>query len=708
MGPVKVGFHAVTRGIDYVVLFMKSTVRTVRGHDLKISWDDLAKFEIPIARYAFAWTLKEAQDFASTLKNPICLKANTDLHKAALGLVYIGVTSGTNLDGAWTELSKISARLGIAPPFLLQEMVPSGPELFAGVIRDPSFGHVLVAGLGGRLVETIGKKSLRLIPVSLSEAESMVFELSLEALELTESLGKFAKILFNLSELVLNFPEIYELDLNPVILGKDSATVVDLRVLNREISKTEMMGSESVLREDTDSAIRRLISPKSVAVIGASANSSKPGGRAYGYLKKYAPSVKLYGVNTREESIDGTPSIKSIADLPEGIDVAVIATPASSLLEIIDQISKKSISTAVVFASGFGEVGNIKNDHELLKVARANNVRICGVNGMGLIGDAPLTFTQALALKPIAGGISFLTQSGAIGGSLLISAWTNGIGTARFISVGNETDLSLSDFLNFLAIDEPTRVIGIFLEGVKNGRKFKESLRKIRKSGKKIVLLRSGISDVGATAVLSHTGALAGADSVYRQVFKDENVFLVSDIFELLSSCQTLDWQPRLKGRNIGVLSTSGGGCSLVADMLNNLGLEVPELDQQTRAALEKILPAFAPTRNPIDTTGTIASDSTLLGRIIEPVLTSPTIDGVVIAISALVGESAKQIATSIINFAKNSTKPIVVGWMLPESAVAEAFSILRKNHIPVFSSISEACTAMAALSSPAEIACSI
>ena len=310
----------------------------------------------------------------------------------------------------------------------------------------------------------------------------------------------------------------------------------------------------------------------------------------------------------------------------------------------------------------------------------------------------PLTFSQALLAESFSGGVSFLTQSGAIGGSLLIGAWSHGLGTARFISVGNETDLGLHDFLDFLIYDDSTKVIGIFLEGLRDGEKFRAALKKCKSVGKKVVILRAGRSAVGAESVLSHTGALAGSEAVYNQVFKNEGVVTVSDIDELLGACEALEWQPQSAGIRVGVLSTSGGGCSLIADHLTDLGFEIPELSSETQEDLKLILPAFAPKKNPIDTTGTIAGDPSLLGRIILPVINSPTIDSVIIGISALVGEAATHIAKSIVEASIHSNKPIVVAWMLPESAVAEPFKILRENQIPVFPSIGAACQALLAL----------
>jgi len=661
-------------------------------------WETLSARGIPIARHLRVETLTQAQAFAVSLgETAVCLKAITNEHKAANGLVFVGATAGARLDSAWKKLEANSALLGLGPPFLIQELVASGPELFAGVVNDADFGHVIVAGLGGRLVEAIGRRALRVLPICEKDSMNMIAELSLENLQLPKSIRSFSDTLVKLSKLVSEYPEIDELDLNPIILGEDSITVVDLRVIFRDTKQKKITSNYPSLK-DTRSAISQLISPKSVAVIGASSDITKPGGRAFDYLLRLAPSVSLYPVNAKGGQIKGVEVFRSISQLPIGIDTAIIATPASSIPSLIQDLGKQKVSTAVVFASGFRETGNIKLEQNVLDTAQANGIRICGVNGMGLIGEVPLTFSQALLEKSFSGGVSFLTQSGAIGGSLLIGAWSHGLGTAKFISVGNETDLGLHDFLDFLIYDKCTRVIGIFLEGLRDGERFRAALKTCNLEGKKLVILRAGKSAVGAEAVRSHTGTMAGNEAVYNQVFKNEGVVVVSDIQELLGACEALEWQPLATGIKVGVLSTSGGGCSLVADHLTDLGFEIPELNSEAQDDLGSVLPAFAPKRNPVDTTGTIAGDPTLLGRIILPVIKSPVIDSVIIAISALVGEAAIQIAKSIVAASFQSNKPVVVAWMLPESAVAEPFRFLRENRIPVFSSVGAACKALSAL----------
>jgi acyl-CoA synthetase (NDP forming) len=670
-----------------------------------ISWETLASYEVRLPRFERVSNLPAAAAFARSLDGRrVCLKAETDLHKSKAGLVIVDLDPERTLAEAWRRLERNAEEAGIEPPFLIQEMVPAGPELFVGVKRDPTFGPLLVAGIGGRLVESIRRHALRLLPITAAQAREIVDELGLEQLE-PESAAAFAAALVAVSRLVADHNEIEELDLNPIILSGASAVAVDLRVVaggqgsNRHIvSANGSLDRAAHARNRSDSsaeAIRRLFEPKSVAVIGASVDRSKPGGRVCAYLAAHRPDLPRYLVNRNGGVLDGEQVLERIEDLPEGIDAAVIATPAASVPAVLRELGQRRIHVAVVFAAGFKEAGASELERQVADAAREAGVRVCGVNCMGVIGEAPLTFTQALMSPAIDGGVSFVTQSGAIGGSLLIGAWADQLGTARFVSVGNETDLALPDYLDFLADDDRTTTVGVFLEGVADGRRLRGALARVHDAGKGLVVLRTGASDVAAEAVRTHTGALAGSDTAYRQVIGETGAVMVDDLPGLLGTCQVLEWQPRAQGRRVGVISTSGGACSLVADELVGHGLEVPELEPEVRARLGEVLPPFAATRNPVDTTGNIAGDPTLLRRILEPVLQSRRVDAAVVAVSALVGQAANEIAETVIDLARTATKPIVVGWMLPEAAVAEPFRRLRENRIPAFDSITLACAAL-------------
>jgi acyl-CoA synthetase (NDP forming) len=316
-----------------------------------------------------------------------------------------------------------------------------------------------------------------------------------------------------------------------------------------------------------------------------------------------------------------------------------------------------------------------------------------------VVGDLPLTFTRALDYPlPLAGSVSYVTQSGALGGSLLIRSWAHRLGTARFVCVGNQTDLTIPDYLRFLAKDLITRTVGLFVEGLDDGRDFRQAARAVTAAGKGLAVLHSGVTAAGSAAARSHTGALAGLDQLYDQVIADSGAVRVADLAELVAVSETLDWQPRALGRRLGVVATSGAACSLLADAALSHGMTLPPRSAATGAAVRAALPRFAAVGNPIDTTGNVLRDPGLVGRALECVAASPDVDVILVALSTILGEAALLVADDIIRSARLSGKPIVVGWSLPESACPDAFRMLREARLPVFDSYSLALLAAASL----------
>jgi acyl-CoA synthetase (NDP forming) len=611
----------------------------------------------------------------------VVLKAVTEEHKTRLGLVITNLRSSDQVTRAWLDLCTRSV-----PPFLVQEQVPAGPEVIVGVRRDPIFGAVVVLGFGGRFAEAFAGREIRLAPVPEADANQMVVGL------LGEPLEQLSDILVKVSHLIAERPSVQDLELNPVILGPSGPCAVDLRRFD----------GPTTTREDSSPnaqhAIERMLRPRSVAIIGASRNLEKPGGRALRYLRRSAPDLPVYAVNPRRETIEGVQAVGQVAELPLGIDVAVIALPGRYVVSTLEGLHQRHIPSAIVFASGFAEAGNDIGEEEVRATSRRLGIRVCGVNSNGVVGDVPLTFSQAGGEPSRVGSVSFVTQSGALSGSLLMQSWALGLGTARAVCVGNQTDLEISDYLYFLADDDATRTIGVFLEGVRDGRRLADSMARVTRNGKGLVVLRAGAMAVSSLAARSHTGILAGSPEIYRQVIGQAGGAVAEDITDLVGMCQALDWQPHAASRRIAIISTSGGAGSLIADMVEQRGMLLPELESDVQDKLREVLPSFATTRNPIDTTAAITYAPELLGLMAEPVLASKEVDLLLIAISTLTGRQAETIAGDMVRLASRSSKPIVIGWSLPESAVGPAVAMLRRSRVPVFNSFTLAASAASAL----------
>ena len=659
---------------------------------MPLTWADLEQAGIRIPRRVETYSLDLAEELlAETAPGAVCVKAITAEHKARLGLVHLGIYDRAQLLAAWTAVQAGAGAAGLpADRILVQEQVAAGPELILGGLRDPAFGPAVVLGIGGRFAEAIARTEARLCPVDADAAQGMARAL------LGEVPGGLPEMVAAFSRLLVAHPEIAAVDLNPVILTAAGPVAVDLRVIEGSTAPAEPE------RPDSLEAIARLMSPESVAIIGASSNAAKPGARALRALVRQAPRVRVHPVNPRGGLIDGVPAVTSIAGLPDGVDAAIVATDAGSVPEALTQLAARGVRAAVVFAGGYREAGNAGGEASLGALARDLGIRFCGVNTIGLIGDAPLTFSLSGEVDPVPGSVSFLTQSGAIGGSMQMRSWAQGLGTARYICAGNQTDLDLADYLHFMARDESTRTIGMFIEGVEGGARFRRALREVADAGKGVVVLRSGTSEVGTLSALTHTGALAGGGRIYSEVFREGGVAVAGDLPELVAMCTALDWQPRAAGRRVAVLATSGGACSLIADMCAARGLEVPELEPEIQDRLRAVLPGFAPTRNPVETTGQVVGDPSLFGRMIDVVLDSARVDQAVLSISTLYGPVAERVAADIAAVARTRRMPVTVGWSLPEATAGPAIAALRAERIPVFDSWSLAVAGASALAGPA------
>jgi len=353
-------------------------------------------------------------------------------------------------------------------------------------------------------------------------------------------------------------------------------------------------------------SIGSLLNPKSVAIIGASEDPSKLSGLLIPNLLRGGFKGKIYPVNPRRDSILGFTCYRNVKEIPDEVDAAVIAVPQPIVPQCIEECAEKRVKVAVVVSAGFGETGEAgkKLEQDMIRLARKADMRICGPNCEGCISMTyGVRLSTMIPLNPKAGDIAVITQSGGIGEFIISALWNRGIGISHWISTGNEADLTLSDYLEFLVHDEHTRVIVIFVEGIRNGMKFKKVARMAMEQEKPIVALKVGKSEKGKITALSHTGALSGVDEVYDAVFKQFGVVRVNYLEDLIVAASAFSWQPPLKGNRICVISLSGGMACLWADNLSEAGLELPNFSDNTIAELKKLLPSTAVIKNPLDLT---------------------------------------------------------------------------------------------------------
>jgi acyl-CoA synthetase (NDP forming) len=278
-------------------------------------------------------------------------------------------------------------------------------------------------------------------------------------------------------------------------------------------------------------------------------------------------------------------------------------------------------------------------------------------------------------------------------------AWSRGIGISRFISVGNQAQLTTADYLNFLATDPATTCVGVLLEGVTDGAPLVAALERLRDAGKHVVALKVGRGAMAAAAVKSHTGSLAGDYAVYKAVLEETGAIAVDSITELLDAAHLLSTSGRPRGRRVGVLSTSGGACALIADLCERHGFDLPALPPDVQSELIEILPGFASTANPIDVTGQVATDPSIYGRALNAVLRRDAVDVVLVMLTTIADPQAAEIAAEVVAQMRRHEQPVLVSWTIAPELARDGLALLAADGVPVFGDPARAIEALAAIS---------
>jgi acetyltransferase len=424
------------------------------------------------------------------------------------------------------------------------------------------------------------------------------------------------------------------------------------------------------------------LDPASVAVIGASRDPYKVGGSVVANLRSAGFRGRIIPVNSRADSVQGLPAVRSLLDVEGAVDLAVIAVPAADVLPALKQCVAKKVGGAVVISAGFRESGGegVRRETELREWLRDQPIRVLGPNCLGWIRPARRLNVTFASGMPEPGGIAFITHSGALAVAILDWARDRRVGFALFASLGNQADLNESDLLDAVAADPETRVIACYLEGVADGLRFLGALRRAA-AVKPVVLLKAGRSVEGARAVSSHTGALAGSDRAFDAAVRQAGALRVDTVEGLFDVARGLASQPLPRGRRL-VVVTNGGGLGIVAtDAARAAGLTVAPLDEAVRSRLAEGLPATAGLGNPVDLVGD--ADARRYGHALHT-LGSDSADAVLVLLTPQAATDAASIARTIAGATR--------GWPIPVAAafvggtrVAPGVRILEEAGIPCY-----------------------
>ena len=447
------------------------------------------------------------------------------------------------------------------------------------------------------------------------------------------------------------------------------------------------------------SALDAVFYPQSVAVVGASTRAGTVGNDIFRNLLTAEFNGPVYPVNPKARAIYGVHAYKSLGDIPEAVDLAVLIVPAAGILGVTREAIDKGVKALVVISAGFKETGHEGAELEikLRDVVRAAGVPLIGPNCLGVINtDRNVRMNAAFGRKmPTAGNLAFISQSGALCTSVLDYAEERHMGFSKFVSFGNKADVSEIDLLAYLAKDEKTDVIAMYLEDVSNGRQFIETARDIFwETGKPMLCLKSGRSPEGAKAVSSHTGSLAGSDSVYDALLIQSGVQRVDTIAELFDYAALYTTQSLPRGNRVAIITNAGGPGIMATDAAIRYGLRLAELSDETRDKLKPLLPAAASLRNPVDVIGDARSDR--YKAAVHTVLADPNVDMGMVILTPQSMTDVAETAAVVPETIEGIDKPVVCSFMGAKD-VAPGVEILRRAGVPNYPFPEDAVRALAA-----------
>ncbi|MGE0601168.1 MAG: acetate--CoA ligase family protein [Dehalococcoidia bacterium] len=651
-------------------------------------------YEIPVPGDGLAASADEAAAHANRFGYPVVLKiASQDIaHKTDAGGVLVGLTDEAAVRAGYETLIanakayKADARIdGIQ----VQQMVPAGLEVLIGAVTDGSFGKLVAFGIGGVLVEVLSDVTFRLAPTTNDEALSMLASIRatkmLEGVRGSEAVDKnaLASIIEKVSRVVADFPEISELDLNPVIATAGGAVAVDARIA---LDFAPRQAHRRPPPEEIVRAMNRIMKPNAVAVIGASAEVGKIGNSVMKNLINGGYEGKIYPIHPKAEEIEGIKVFRSVKDIEGDIDMAVFAIPAALVPGALVECGEKGIPGAVLIPSGFAETGNVAEQEEIQRIGEQYNIRLMGPNIYGFYythKNLCATFCTAYTVR---GQVALSSQSGGIGMAIVGFSRSAEMGVSAIVGLGNKSDIDEDDLLTFFEQDDNTQVIAQHFEDLKDGRAFAEVAKRVSKK-KPIIALKAGRTQAGAKAASSHTGALAGNDRIYDDVLKSAGVIRAYALRDMLEYARAIPVLPTPKGENVVIITGAGGSGVLLSDACVDGGLSLMQMPPDLDAAFRKFIPPFGAAGNPVDITG--GEPPTTYRNTIQLALEDDRIHSIVLGYWHTIITPPMVFANLVVDVveemkAKGIHKPVVAS-LAGDVEVEEAADFLYRHNIPAY-----------------------
>jgi 3-hydroxypropionyl-CoA synthetase (ADP-forming) len=684
----------------------------------KVITEELAKqvlteYGVKVPKYGLAKSAAEAEKIANEVGFPLVAKIVSPqiLHKTDVKGVKVGITSAAQAQEVFSDMhGRLSKQYSVKGVLLEKMAAPGGIELIVGLQNDPQFGPVIMVGIGGIYTEVFKDVSFRVLPITRDDAKSMIEDLkgskilkgfrgmapvNMDMLaEALVSIGKFG------AEMAPNYESI---DFNPVIFYEKDYVVVDAKILLKDKPDLEVISKAQPDSEYMD----LFFNAKSVALVGASPEPGKVGNSVLESLVKHDYKGKVYPVNAKGyPEIMGIKAYKSIEEIPDKVDIVVVTVDLKFVPELLKSASKKDIHNFVVISGGGKELGGERAaiEAQIKELSKQLRIRIIGPNCIGMFnGQNRLDCAfqgHARMIRPKNGNVAFLSQSGTVGIAFMESS--DAFGMSKMVSYGNRSDVDEADMIWYLSEDPNTKVIGLYVEGLGDGRKFMNTAKKVMSDRHKpIVMFKNGRSARGAKQAASHTGSLGGSYGVVKGALDQAGIIPVDSYEELTACLKALAWQPVPNGGRVAMVTNGAGPIIAAIDNFERLGLQVADLSEQSKKAFKEHYPPTYVIGNPCDITGSANADDYRFA--IQTFMDDPNVDIIMPWFVFQDDPLEETIVDVLAAFQKQKKKPILVGAM-GGPFTKNISQRIEDANVPVYHSVIEWATAAGALSRWAKV----
>jgi len=686
----------------------------------KVITEELAKqvlteYGVKVPKHALAKSADEAGAQAQAIGYPLVAKIVSPqiLHKTDVKGVKVGLQNEAAVKETFNDMhGRLSKQYSVKGVLLEKMAAPGGIELIVGLQNDPQFGPVIMAGIGGIYTEIFKDVSFRVLPITKEDAASMIEDLKGNKIlkgfrgMAPVNLDMLAEALVSIGRLGTEMAPYYEsIDFNPVIFYENDYVVVDAKILLRE--KPDM---EIISKAQPDSEYMDLFfNAKSIALIGASPEAGKVGNSVLESMVKHDYKGKVYPVNAKGyPEIMGITAYKSLEDIPDKVELVVVTVDLKFVPELLKSAAKKGIHNFVVISGGGKELGGERAaiEAQIKELSQQLRIRIIGPNCIGMFnGENRLDCAfqgHARMLRPKKGNVAFLSQSGTVGIAFMESSDT--FGMSKMISYGNRSDVDEADMIWYLSEDPQTKVVGLYVEGLGDGRKFMNTAKRaIKERGKPIVVFKNGRSARGAKQAASHTGSLGGSYGVVKGALDQAGIISVDSYEELTAALKALAWQPVPTGGRVAMVTNGAGPIIAAIDHFERLGLQVAELTDQSKKTLRDHYPPtyVIQSGNPCDITGSANADDYRFA--IQAFMDDPNVDIVMPWFVFQDDPLEETIVDVLASFQKQGKKPILIGAM-GGPFTKKISERIEDANVPVYFSVTEWVTAAGAMAKWAKL----